>query len=146
VLIEKKLGEIGARLEHTPLKSLSRLSQETGISKSSAAKSIKLLKIRPCKLIVIHALKPRDPASRIDFCNWFLKSVHDGEVGPHFTYFCDEAWFHLHGRVSSQNHLYWSPVNPHLIHELPLHHANVGVWCEMNTKRIIGPIFYTETI
>jgi hypothetical protein len=33
VLIEEKLDETGARLEHTPQKSLGRLEQEAGISK-----------------------------------------------------------------------------------------------------------------
>jgi hypothetical protein len=28
-------------------------------------------------------LQPGDPASRINFCNWFSQSVHDGEVDPH---------------------------------------------------------------
>jgi hypothetical protein len=41
VLIEEGLDEIGARLEHTPQKTLGRLAQETGISKSSAAKVMK---------------------------------------------------------------------------------------------------------
>jgi hypothetical protein len=36
VLTEKKLDDIGTRLEHTPRKSLKRLAQETGVSKSSA--------------------------------------------------------------------------------------------------------------
>jgi hypothetical protein len=33
-----------------------------------------------------------------------------------------------------------------LIHEVPLHDIKLGVWCAMNAKRIIGPIFYAETI
>jgi hypothetical protein len=35
VLTEEKLDDIGARLEHTPRKSLNHLAQETGVSKSS---------------------------------------------------------------------------------------------------------------
>jgi hypothetical protein len=76
-----------------------------------------------------------------------LQSGHDGEVDPHLTsFFSEEAWFHLHGHVSSKNNLYWRPVNPHLIHEVPLHDVKVGVWCAVNAKRIIGPILYAETI
>jgi DeoR/GlpR family transcriptional regulator of sugar metabolism len=40
VLTEEKLDDIGARLEHTPRKSLKRLAQETGVSKSSARRAI----------------------------------------------------------------------------------------------------------
>jgi hypothetical protein len=42
VLTEEKLDKIRARSEHTPQKSLRRLAQETGISKSSAVKATKL--------------------------------------------------------------------------------------------------------
>jgi hypothetical protein len=35
-VLTEKLDYIGARLEHTPRKSLKRLAQETGVSKSSA--------------------------------------------------------------------------------------------------------------
>jgi hypothetical protein len=44
VLTEEKLDDIGARLEHAPRKSLKRLAQETGMSKSSARTAKKLLK------------------------------------------------------------------------------------------------------
>ena len=45
VLTEEILDEIGERLEHTPKKSLKRLSQETGVSVSSAQRATKLLKL-----------------------------------------------------------------------------------------------------
>jgi hypothetical protein len=80
VFTKEKLDEIGARLEHTPQKSLRCLAQETGISKSSAAKVTKLIKLRPYEMTVVHAMQPHNPASRINFCNWFLQSVHDSEV------------------------------------------------------------------
>jgi hypothetical protein len=86
VLTEEELNGIGARLENTPQKSLRRLAQETGISKSSTAKLIRMLKLLPCKAILVHALQPRDPDSRINLCNWFLQSVHNGEVDPYLTF------------------------------------------------------------
>jgi hypothetical protein len=69
-----------------------RLTQETdGIWKSSAAKAMKLLKLRPCKATVVHVLQPRDLGSRINLFNWFLQSVHDGEIDHHWTFFSDDA-------------------------------------------------------
>ncbi|PNF19355.1 hypothetical protein B7P43_G06719, partial [Cryptotermes secundus] len=44
VLTEEKLDDIGARLEHTPRKSLKRLAQETEVSKSSKRKKINSLR------------------------------------------------------------------------------------------------------
>jgi hypothetical protein len=42
VLTEEKLDDIGARFEHPPRKSLKRLAQETGVSKSSARTATQL--------------------------------------------------------------------------------------------------------
>jgi transposase len=44
LLTEEKLDDIGARLEHIPRKSLKRLTQETGVSESSARTATQLLK------------------------------------------------------------------------------------------------------
>jgi hypothetical protein len=81
VLAEEKFDDIGARLEHTPRKSLERLAQETRVSKSSARRT-QLTKLRPYKIIVIHALQPRDTASSVHFCSWFLQTVVEGVIDP----------------------------------------------------------------
>ena len=46
VLTEETLDEIGERLEHTPQKSLKRLSKKTGVSVSPVQRATKLLKLR----------------------------------------------------------------------------------------------------
>jgi hypothetical protein len=96
---EEKLGDIGARLEHKPGKLLKRLAQETGVSKSGARRLTQLLELRPYKTATIHALQPRDPASRVHFYSWFLQSVVEGDIDPQLTLFSDEAWFHLQGHI-----------------------------------------------
>jgi hypothetical protein len=126
VLAEEKLDEIGARLEPSA-RSLRRLAQETGVSKTSARSATKLLKLRPYRTVVVYALKARDPVARSNFCNWFLQPVHDGEVDPQLLLFSDEAWFCLRGEVNSQNNRYWSAENPRLIREFPLHDEKIGV-------------------
>jgi hypothetical protein len=65
MLTEEELDAIGTRLEYTPRKSLKRLAQETGVSKSSARSTTQLLKLRPYKTTGIHALRPHDSASRV---------------------------------------------------------------------------------
>jgi hypothetical protein len=64
-------------LKHTPQKSLKRLAQETGISKSSTAKSAKLHKLQLYMATAVSALQPHEPASSINFCNWGLQLFHD---------------------------------------------------------------------
>ncbi|PNF30394.1 hypothetical protein B7P43_G12868 [Cryptotermes secundus] len=101
VLTEENFDNIGARLEHTPRKSLKRLPQGTGVSKSRRA--TQLLKLRPYKSTVIHVLQPRDPASRVRFCSWFLQFIVEGEIDRQLTFFSDEAWFHLQGYNETVN-------------------------------------------
>jgi DNA-binding MurR/RpiR family transcriptional regulator len=55
VITEEKLDDTGARLEHATRKSLKRLAQETGVSKSSARRATQLLNRRPYKPTAIHA-------------------------------------------------------------------------------------------
>jgi hypothetical protein len=72
VIPENELDDIGARLEHTSRKSLKPLDQDTEVSKSDARTATQMLKVGPCKTVLIHALQPRDPACRYHFCSWFL--------------------------------------------------------------------------
>ena len=56
----------------------------------------------------------------------------------------DEANFHLHGNVSSQNCCYWATENPHNIHQKPLHCKKVIVWCGVASSGVIGPCFFED--
>ena len=82
VLTEEKLDEIAFRLEISPRKSLRRLAQEVGVSKTSVQHATKLLKLKPYKTRVVHQLLPTDDAGRRNFCNWYLQAIHDGVVDP----------------------------------------------------------------
>jgi hypothetical protein len=97
VLRGGKLDDIGARFEHTPIKSLKSLAQEIGVSKSSARRATQLLKLRPYKTAVNLVLQRHNPVSRVHFCSWFLQSVIKGVVDMQLMFFSDEAWFHLQG-------------------------------------------------
>ncbi|GFX47247.1 transposable element Tc1 transposase [Trichonephila clavipes] len=39
----------------------------------------------------------------------------------------NEAWFHLHGYVNSQNSRYWCTTNPRIMQERPEHDEKLGV-------------------
>ena len=72
--------------------------------------------------------------------------VNDGSMYPKLIFFTDEAWFYLNDHVSSKSNRYYSAENPDIVNERPLHDQKVGVWCAVNADRIIGPIFFEETI
>jgi lambda repressor-like predicted transcriptional regulator len=57
-LTEEKLGDISAQIEQSLKKSLKTLSQEDGVSYSSARKAMKLLKPWPYKITVTGLSSP----------------------------------------------------------------------------------------
>jgi hypothetical protein len=44
------------------------------------------------------------------------------------------------------NNRCWSSQNPHVTHEVLLHPVKVGVWCGVSARRIVGPLFFNETV
>jgi hypothetical protein len=61
------------------------------VSKSLVQTVTKLLKLKPFETAAVHELQPHDPANRIYFCNWILKSGRDGEIDSHLTVSSDKA-------------------------------------------------------
>lgn len=62
------------------------------------------------------------------------------------SFFTGEAWFHLSGYINKQAMRIWSSENPHVIVEEPLHPQKIGVWIGVSRRRLIGPIFFQNTI
>jgi len=80
----------------------------------------------------------------VAYCRWFQTHLKENPGILDYTWFSDEAWFHLSGYVNSKNSRIWTSENA--IHEEPLRSEKTGVWCGMSRQRIIGPIFFEETI
>ena len=96
------------RLEHNPQKSLKRLLRETGVSVPSVQRAAKLLRLKPYKIPVVHALHQPDPNKRLRFYNWVLEMVNWRSGCKRNCFFSDVAWFYLHGQVCSQNYRHYS--------------------------------------
>jgi len=62
------------------------------------------------------------------------------------TFFTDEAWLHFSGYVNTQKTQLWSSENPHALHEKPLHDQKLGVWVAISRRRIVGHLFFEETV
>jgi hypothetical protein len=50
------------------------------------------------------------------------------------------------GIYKYENICYWSSKNPHLSHEFLLHPVKVGVWSAVSARRIVGSVFFNETV
>jgi len=146
VLTLNKLTEINNRLRNSPRKSLRRLSVQSGVSYTSTHRATKQLGLKAYKVSVQQQLLPADFNNRRIFCQWIRDEIFIGQIDPNLLFFSDEAWFHLSGYINSQNNRYWSTENPHQLHEIPLHDQKVGVWCAISRTRIVGPIFFHDTV
>ena len=54
---------------------------------SSVQRATKLLKLKPYKIPVVHALHQPDPNKRLQFCNWVLEKVISGELDAKKKFF-----------------------------------------------------------
>jgi hypothetical protein len=58
---------------------------------------------------------------RMTYCRWFQTFIDENPEILDYTWFSDEAWFHLSGYVNSQNTRLWGTENPHAMFEEPLY-------------------------
>jgi hypothetical protein len=95
--------------------------EETGVSKSSAAIAMMLLKLQPYEATVVHTLLPCDRTCRVNFRNFFffLQSAHDGEADPHFTFFLKKHGFNCMDIFPPPPNIISTGVL--LIHKVPFH-------------------------
>ena len=92
--------------------------------------------------MVVQELKARDYVQGEDFAAR-MQVVFEEEENQ-IILMSGEAHFHPNGTVNKQNCRYWSPDNPHNIHQRPLHSDRVTVWCAVAPFGIIGPYFFEE--
>jgi hypothetical protein len=87
---------------------------------------------------VVQKRKQQDYDKRITYCRWLQTFIDENPVILDYTWFSDEAWFHLSGYVNSQNTRLWGSENPHALFEEPLQSQKVGVFCALSQLRIIS--------
>jgi hypothetical protein len=92
VLSKETSYDVGTRLEASAWKILRRLSQQSGVSKSSvhASTKNKTMQIYSCA-----KLQDADHVAQIWFCNWFCEALRSGDVGPLVTCLTDKARYYL---------------------------------------------------
>ena len=101
--------------------------------------------MKPYKVSVVPRLFPEDFNKRVAYCQWFSNNLNDDATLDN-TFFSDESWVHLSGYINSQNYRTWATENPHEFVETDLHPQKLGIIVAMSRRRIIGPIFFEDTI
>lgn len=163
ILSEDVLEDIRGRVVRSPNKSIPKLAAQSGIYAALVIKNIfnfrfvglsvgtchkalqKCLRMHPYKVSVVQQLYPQDFNQRVQYCEWFNQHLHNNNLLD-VTFFTDEAWVHLSGYVNSQNYRTWGTENPHVFVETTLHPQKIGIWVAVSRRRILGPIFFRETV
>jgi hypothetical protein len=140
------VANIQQKILASPKKSVRKLSQQSGVNRTSCHRVLQSLQLKPYRVSCVHELLPDDEEKRVKYCEWFLKKIVDGEFDPTLYFMSDEAWFNLSVHVNAQNTRYWLAENSHILHQSPLHDQKIGVLPAVSGSQIIGPIFFDTTV
>ncbi|EZA54309.1 hypothetical protein X777_06139 [Ooceraea biroi] len=141
---DERAAEILESAELNPRDSLRRRERNSGVSCTSIWRIFRQNKFHPYRMSLYQALNNNDFYQRLAFCNWIRQQPPDFH---HKILFCDECTFKSVGSVNTWNCRHWSQVNPHWLREIDHQHVGkINVWCGIIGNRIIGPIFFQETL
>jgi hypothetical protein len=93
---------VANRLLASPRTSLCVLSQEIGLSRSTCQRAAKKAGLHAYRFKVVQELKQQDYDKLMTYCRWFQTFMDENPGILDYTWFSDEAWFHLSGYVNSQ--------------------------------------------
>jgi hypothetical protein len=109
---ENTVHDVANRLL-APKKSLFVLSQEIGLPRSTCQSCYKKAGLHAYRFRVAQELIQQDYDKSMTYCRWFQTFIEENPGILDYTWFSDEAWFHLSGYVNSQNTHLWGSENPH---------------------------------
>ncbi|KAJ8909340.1 hypothetical protein NQ315_003285 [Exocentrus adspersus] len=135
------------RYEESPITPARQIAREYNLCKKTILKILKSAGKRPFKMTPVQELLDDDSDRRVEFCESMMNFINDGQILPDWILFSDEAIFTLHGEVNRQNCRYYAETNPHwIVEQHTQHRAKLNVWAGVIEDRIIGPIFFDETL
>lgn len=139
----ENIAAVAESVEEDPNLSISRRSQQLGISATSLWRILHLdLHLHPYKVQLVQKLERGDHEMRRVYADWVLEKQAENPDFSNQIFFTDEAHFHLGGYVNSQNCRIWGSENPQVVVERPLHPPRVTVWCALWSGGVIGPYFF----
>ena len=92
---------------------------------------------------LVQALTPADKVKRRDFCEEMQLKMEENDFVERLI-FCDEATFHISGKVNVHNFRIWGTEQPHAQIEHRRDSPKVNVSCAVSRKKVHGPFFFNE--
>jgi hypothetical protein len=124
-----------------------KLAQQTGVSSGSTRSALKKhLHLHPYKIASAHELAESGKAKRDEYSRKFRDVITANRQDIlNVTFFSMRRGF-TSDYVNIRNSRLWPATNPYEIKDTPLHDRAVGVWCTVSRNRIVGPIFFDDTM
>lgn len=141
-LNQEKTEMVLAAVAVNPKTSLSKIEEETGISRSTACRILRKEKFRPYKVQNHQELLPDDLERRIQFCEFMVQRSNENR--NFLLNFCttDESSFPLVREPNPQNTRFWATENPHqVVATRTQYQQKLNVWMGIFQGNLIGPFF-----
>ena len=90
-MLEETIQNVKDRLQASPKKSLRRLSQESGLSRSTCQRAAQKAKLHAYRISVLHELKEPDQVKKVAHCRCFQTHLKENPGILDYTWFSDEA-------------------------------------------------------
>ena len=130
--------------QRSPRKSLSRASRELDLPKITLGKVLrKRLCFKPYKMRLVQSLIPVNKVKKRDFCEEMQLKMEENDFVERLI-FCDEATFHIIGKVNRHNVRIWGTEQPHTQIKHQRDSSKVNVFCAVSREKVHGPFFFTE--
>lgn len=130
-----------ASVEMNTQQSLREISNETGVTITSAWRILHRYKFHPYGVHLVQELSVADFQKRMDFCEFMEPRTRNLDFLKNIC-FSDECTFFLNGYVNRHNMRYWCQENPYEYREAHTQTpVKVNVWGGILGRRIIGPFF-----
>ena len=125
----------------SPRNSVARASRELDMPKMTVWKVLrKRLCFKPYKMRLVQALTPADKVKRRDFCEEMLLKMEENDFVERLI-FCDEATFHISGKVNVHNFRIWGTEQPHAQIQHQRDSPKVNVFCAVVPQETARSIF-----
>ncbi|XP_066149124.1 uncharacterized protein [Euwallacea fornicatus] len=125
-----------------PTLSTRKLSDVTGVSRTTVQKILKHNKWNPYKIHLLQELNEDDNDRRLQFCEIMSEKMINNPDYLFNVCFSDECTLFLNGTVNRHNCRYWSDTNRRIYHEVHTQRPQkLNVWTGIFGDHIIGPFF-----
>jgi hypothetical protein len=91
---------------------------------------------------LVQALTPADKVKMRDSCAEMPLKTEENDFVQRII--CDEATFHISGRVKRHNVRIWGTEQPHAQIEHQRYCPKVNVFCAVSREKVHGSFFFTE--